>query len=100
MPCRQKFLSSPSTQYQSQLSGQVVARRAGEEREREVEQVQQQQHFQSWDSFWGRPGYGAPRDQTYRENLMKNLYFGDNNKVTQWSFLIGPDPSRYCALIG
>ena len=36
---------------------------------------------QSWDTFWGRPGYGAPRDSTQRENLMKNLYFAENNKV-------------------
>ena len=82
--CSQKFLQSPhSTQYQSQLSGQVVARREDEVRDREISQLQQLQHFQSWDSFWGRPGYGAPRDHTHRENLMKNLYFGDNNKVSQ-----------------
>ena len=78
----QKFLQFPSSsQYQSQLSGQVVARKEEEVREKEVEELQQHHHFQSWDTFWGRPGYGAPRDHTHRENLMKNLYFGDNNKV-------------------
>ena len=40
---------------------QVVERREGEAREREVNQAQQEKHFQSWDTFWGRPGYGAPR---------------------------------------
>ena len=51
-------------------------------RDREVAEAQQERHFQCWDTFWGRPGYGAPRDNTHRENLMKNLYFGHNNKVT------------------
>ena len=29
---------------------------------REYDEEQQKQHFQSWETFWGRPGYGAPRE--------------------------------------
>ena len=24
---------------------------------------EQQRHFEAWDGFWGRPGYGAPKQQ-------------------------------------
>ena len=47
---------------------------------RQQEEEQQSQHFQQWDSFWGRPGYGAPRDSILKENLIKNLYFAEDGK--------------------
>merc|ERR1712131_250181 len=59
----------PNSVYQHQLQGQVVEKLESGVREREREALQQNQHFQSWDTFWGRPGYGAPRDSTNRENL-------------------------------
>ncbi len=39
--------------------------------------------MQSWESFWGRPGYGAPREgkMPHKENLMKILYYPDQEKV-------------------
>ena len=45
---------------------------------REEEQQQQAEHFQSWEKFWGRPGYGAPRDTAHKENLMKMLHYPQN----------------------
>ena len=44
---------------------------------------EQRRHFQSWESFWGRPGYGAPRELTQKENLMKMLHYpnAQQNKV-------------------
>ena len=39
---------------------------------REYDEEQQKQHFQSWETFWGRPGYGAPR-----EVLRPNIYNND-----------------------
>ena len=40
-------------------------------------------HFQQWDTFWGKPGYGAPREGKYtqKENLMKILHYPQTNKV-------------------
>ena len=36
----------------------------------------QAEHFQVWDKFWGRPGYGAPRQTgQHKENLMKMLHY-------------------------
>ena len=31
-------------------------------RTRQFEEEQQKRHFESWETFWGRPGYGAPRE--------------------------------------
>ena len=42
-----------------------------------MDNVQQKQHFESWESFWGRPGNGAPRDSVQKENLMKMLHYAD-----------------------
>ena len=28
---------------------------------READEEEQKRHFQSWETYWGRPGYGAPR---------------------------------------
>ena len=50
------------------------------QRARMMEEEQQSQHFQQWDTFWGRPGYGAPRDSILKENLIKNLYFAEEGK--------------------
>lgn len=46
------------------------------QRQRDDDELQQR-HFQSWDTFWGRPGYGAPREGkgTQKENLMKMLHY-------------------------
>ena len=30
---------------------------------REQDEVDQRRHYESWDTFWGRPGYGAPNSK-------------------------------------
>ena len=52
------------------------------EQSRRSEEARKAEHFQSWDQFWGRPGYGAPRDFTHKENLMKTLHFPDESPHT------------------
>ena len=44
---------------------------------KEAEDQAQADHFQAWDKFWGRPGYGAPRQAgvAHKENLMKMLHY-------------------------
>ena len=59
---------------------------------RKMDDQQQRQHFQSWETYWGRPGdivkvilfiyvsilgHGAPRDKSHKENLIKMLHFND-----------------------
>ena len=65
-------------QYSDQLSGQVSEKLSIGARGREIDDVQQRQHFESWESFWGRPGNGAPRDSVQKENLMKMLHYNDS----------------------
>ena len=51
------------------------------------EDAAQAEHFQVWDRFWGRPGYGAPRQSGQnKENLMKMLHYP--KQVTQSPFII------------
>ena len=71
-------LTGNKNHYSDQLSGQVSEKLSIGERGRELDDVQQRQHFESWESFWGRPGNGAPRDSVQKENLMKMLHYNDS----------------------
>ena len=69
-------------QYWESLTGQVSEKADLGAKGRQVDEEQQRQHFQSWETFWGRPGNGAPRDKSQKENLMKMLHYPDqSNKV-------------------
>ena len=43
-----------------------------------IDEQQQKEHYKNWETFWGRPGYGAPRDSAQKENLMKMLHYPEN----------------------
>ena len=58
-------------------AGQVAVKANIGQLGRKMDDQQQRQHFQSWESYWGRPGHGAPRDKSHKENLIKMLHFGD-----------------------
>ncbi|XP_023345523.1 uncharacterized protein LOC111714611 isoform X2 [Eurytemora carolleeae] len=61
--------------YWDQLTGQVGEKQHKFMQRRNEDEEQQKLHFQSWESYWGRPGYGAPRNVTNKENLMKMLHY-------------------------
>lgn len=63
--------------YYAELAGQVHSKRETQFAKRSLEAEQQMHHFQHWDTFWGRPGYGAPREGKgpQKENLMKILHY-------------------------
>ena len=42
---------------------------------KKIDDQQQRKHFESWESYWGRPGNGAPRNVAHKENLIKMLHF-------------------------
>jgi len=69
-------------QYWEQLNGQVSEKENIGARGKQIDEQQQKQHFESWETFWGRPGNGAPRDSSQKENLMKMLHYPeDSNKA-------------------
>ena len=70
-------VSSSSTNiFTEYYSGQVEEKKSKGQAGRQVEQAAQEEHFQVWDKFWGRPGYGAPRQSgQHKENLMKMLHY-------------------------
>jgi len=63
--------------YWETLTGQVSEKNHAAQAKRELDDQQQRRHYESYDSFWGRPGYGAPRGQGNgkKENLMKMLHY-------------------------
>ena len=65
---------------------QICEKSDHNQRSRQFEEEQQKRHFESWETFWGRPGYGAPKPNTTKGNLMKMLHFPE--KVTKSLLLI------------
>ena len=64
------------SQYWDQLTGQVEEKKSKGKEGKVVDDAAQAEHFQVWDKFWGRPGYGAPRQTgQHKENLMKMLHY-------------------------
>lgn len=76
-------------QYFDTLHTQVQVREQGVQQRHKDEQEEQKRHFESWERFWGKPGYGAPRDgRNQKENLMKILHYPELNKVGRTYYLV------------
>ena len=55
--------SENTRSYYDTLADQVTARDATKVELMKSDVSEQQRHFEAWDGFWGRPGYGAPKQQ-------------------------------------
>ena len=65
---RRRYLEVLLDQVQSKMAHDIEKRKMDDER--------MQHHFQSFDTYWGRPGYGAPKQSgVQKENLMKILHY-------------------------
>ena len=73
---------------------QICEKSDHNQRSRQFEEEQQKRHFESWETFWGRPGYGAPKPNTTKGNLMKMLHFPEKVAIApllyQFLFIFGP----------
>jgi len=68
--------------YWDTLASQVTEKSDIFNRNHQLNEEQQKQHFQSWEGLWGRPGNGAPREHIQKENLMKMLHYPTGAKQT------------------
>ncbi|GFQ89203.1 uncharacterized protein TNCT_591642 [Trichonephila clavata] len=68
--------SQESLMYFNELSEQAAQRKQMRQQQKQVERVQSEKHMSTWDSFWGRPGHGAPinPDNHKKENLVNLLH--------------------------
>ena len=71
-------------QYYDELAYQVSTKHHIKSEKMKSDEAQQMLHFQRWDTFWGRPGYGAPREGKgpQKENLMKILHYPSSKSPT------------------
>jgi hypothetical protein len=83
---------------------------------RQFDEEGESQHFKSWETFWGRPGYGAPREVVQKGNLMKMLHYPEKVSPgirvsvlsrrrptwssSRWSAFPPSDRSRSCPRTG
>ena len=72
--------------YSDTLNSQVCEKSDYNQRSRQFEEEQQKRHFESWETFWGRPGYGAPKPNTTKGNLMKMLHYPDKVNMTNRTY--------------
>lgn len=63
-----------NVQYLKELNRQINRKERDIKIQREYDVESSKQHFDTWDTFWGRPGHGAPRDIKTKLNLDNLLY--------------------------
>jgi len=69
--------------YYTELANQVVTKHEVNNHKQKMDAEQQRQHFSQMDTYWGRPGYGAPKPHgIQKENLMKTLYYPHSQSPT------------------
>ncbi|GFT73063.1 uncharacterized protein NPIL_27492 [Nephila pilipes] len=68
--------SQESLLYFNELSEQAAQRQQMRQQQKQIERAQSEKHMSTWDSFWGRPGHGAPinPDNHKKENLVNLLH--------------------------
>ncbi|XP_068084516.1 uncharacterized protein [Anabrus simplex] len=60
---------SPEVLYSRELEQQVLTKRMIMQQERREDFERSQQHFETWQRYWGRPGHGAPKEVKVKGNL-------------------------------
>ncbi|XP_055605057.1 uncharacterized protein LOC129753273 isoform X2 [Uranotaenia lowii] len=61
-------------QYLQELCFQMSQKQRNTQNSRTADFESSRQHFEAWSTFWGRPGHGAPTQNTQMHNLDNLLY--------------------------
>ncbi|XP_035205929.1 uncharacterized protein LOC118180955 isoform X2 [Stegodyphus dumicola] len=66
--------SQESLVYHNELAQQAAQRQEMRQKQKQLERAQSEKHISTWDSFWGRPGHGAPRKtENHKKENLENL---------------------------
>ncbi|XP_055925847.1 uncharacterized protein LOC129957528 isoform X3 [Argiope bruennichi] len=66
--------SQESLVYFNELSEQAAQRQRMRQQQKMAERAQSEKHMSTWDSFWGRPGHGAPiKSENHKKENLINL---------------------------
>lgn len=69
--------------YYHELANQVVTKHEVKGHKLKQDEEQSRAHYNQMDTYWGRPGYGAPKGPNIqKENLMKTLYYPHSQSPT------------------
>ncbi|XP_076324443.1 uncharacterized protein LOC143232660 isoform X2 [Tachypleus tridentatus] len=85
-----RLKSNQSEEYHNYLTQQAESRRRQRQEQKEREICEQKQHVDTWNSFWGKGGSGAPLDPNIHhkpnfESLLNNSYPGKEYEFrTPW----------------
>ncbi|KAL1518123.1 hypothetical protein ABEB36_001795 [Hypothenemus hampei] len=63
-----------SSNYLKELTEQMLNKRQQIKEMKVLEEETARRHFSTWESFWGKPGHGAPRSNTKKASIERLLY--------------------------
>lgn len=76
-------VATTEMRYLHELNSQVAQKRRSISVAQQLDRDECNQHFMVFDTFWGRPGHGAPPIKTNRKLKLDNLLFGSPNWTSE-----------------
>ncbi|XP_017482598.1 PREDICTED: uncharacterized protein LOC108371527 [Rhagoletis zephyria] len=77
--CRYRLATAQDMRYLHDLNTQMSEKRQTVCAEQQMERELCSKHFETFDTFWGRPGHGAPGEVTAKQKL-NNLLYGASSE--------------------
>ncbi|XP_039947911.1 uncharacterized protein LOC120766455 [Bactrocera tryoni] len=77
--CVSRLATAQDIRYLHDLNTQMSVKRQTTCAEQQNERELCSKHFETFDTFWGRPGHGAPVEVTAKQKL-DNLLYGASNE--------------------
>ncbi|XP_067625003.1 uncharacterized protein [Eurosta solidaginis] len=74
-----RLATAQDVRYLHDLNIQISEKRQATCAEQQIDRDLSTKHFETFDTFWGRPGHGAPSEVTTKQKL-NNLLYGVANE--------------------